>query len=154
MIEQRAVRLREQECKKLPVMRDGKFLRDETAVQLTHERPLPAGHRFCMRDNGRIGVGVLLPRQAGRRLLHDRTVDILHVRQDTVRLLLPLEVGAKVHDRAQRILAERLRIRLRNTGELAAAQQQARTDRAAVRGGQAAEVTRVRRAAQQPALRV
>ena len=134
-------------------MRDGKFLRDETAVQLTHERPLPAGHCFCMRDNGRIGVGVLLPRQAGRRLLHDRTVDILHVRQDTVRLLLPLEVGAKVHDRAQRILAERLCIRLRNTGELAAAQQQARTDRAAVRGGQAAEVARVRRTAQQPALR-
>ena len=36
---------------------------------------------------------------------------------------------------------------------ITAAQQQARTDRAAVRGGQAAEVTRVRRAAQQPALR-
>ena len=96
---------------------------------------------------------VLLPRQTGRRLLHNRAVDILHAREDTVRLLLPLQIRAEVHNRAQRIARERLRIRLRDAGKLAAAQQQARTDRAAVRCGQAAEVARVRRAAQQPALK-
>lgn len=153
VVEQRAVRLREQKRKKLPVVRDGECLRDETAVQLAHERPLPAGHRFRVRDDGRIGVGVLLARQAGRRLLHDRAVDILHARQDTVRFLLPLEVRAEIHDRAQRIFRECLCVRLCDAGKFAAAQQQARPDRAAIHGGQAAEVARIRRAAQQPALR-
>ena len=153
MIEQRTVCLRKQERKKLPVMRNGEFLRDETAVQLAHECALPAGHCFRVRDDGRIGVGVLFPRQAGRRLLHDRAVDILHAREDTVRLLLPLQIRAEVNNRAQRILAERLRIRLCDAGKLAAAQQQSRPDHAAVHGRQAAEVARVRRAAQQPALK-
>lgn len=153
VVEQRAVRLREQKRKKLPVVRDGECLRDETAVQLAHERPLPAGHRFRVRDDGRIGVGVLLARQAGRRLLHDRAVDILHARQDTVRFLLPLEVRAEIHDRSQRIFRECLCVRLCDAGKFAAAQQQARPDRAAIHGGQAAEVARIRRAAQQPALR-
>ena len=96
---------------------------------------------------------MLLARQAGSRLLYDRAVDILHVRQDAIRLLLPLKVGAKIHDRAQRIICERLRVPLRDAGELAAAQQQSRPDHAAVHGRQAAEVARVRRAAQQPALK-
>lgn len=153
VVEQCTVRLREQKRKKLPVVRDGECLRDETAVQLAHERPLPAGHRFRVRDDGRIGVGVLLARQAGRRLLHDRAVDILHARQDTVRFLLPLEVRAEIHDRAQRIFRECLCVRLCDAGKFAAAQQQARPDRAAIHGGQATEVARIRRAAQQPALR-
>ena len=153
MIEQCAVRLREQERKKPPVVRNGEFLRDEAAVQLTHECPLPPGHCFRVRDDGGIGGGMLLARQAGSRLLYDRAVDILHAREDTVRLLLPLKVGAKIHDRAQRIICERLRVPLRDAGELAAAQQQSRPDHAAVHGRQAAEVARVRRAAQQPALK-
>ena len=101
-----------------------------------------------MRNDGAIGICLLLTRQAGRRLLHDRTVDIAHARKDAVRLLLPLQIGAKVDDRTQRVLAERVRIGVRNARKLAAAQQQPCAHLAPVHRRQAAEVARVRRAAQ------
>lgn len=106
-----------------------------------------------MRNDGTIGIRLLLTRQAGRRLLHDRAVDIAHARKDAVGLLLPLQIGAKVDDRAQRVLAERVRIGIRNARKLAAAQQHACAYLASVHRRQAAEVARVRRTAQQIALR-